>query len=198
MARPREFDEEEVIERAMNAFWQHGYDGASLPVLLEAMRLSRGSFYKAFGSKKALFLKVLERYDAQVIRPGVAMLKDGSRPGSERLSALLQGALSTMEQGDRRGCLACNTAAGAAHDDPDISAVVNDQLRRLAKGMAAALADTPRLRGRSRDELRAEGEALAQHYMGLRVAGRSGRDMARLRSASTSHLVAMTGVATDG
>ena len=193
MARPREFDEDEVLERAMSAFWEHGYDGASLPVLLKTMGLSRGSFYKAFGSKKALFQRVLDRYDAQVIRPGVAMLRDATRSGQERLETLLSGALSALERGDRRGCLACNTAAGAAHEDEDIAAAVNDQLRRLAKGMAVALRDTPRGTGLRPDVLRAEGEALAQSYMGLRVATRAGRDAERLRSASERHLSAIMG-----
>ena len=193
LARPREFEIEDAIAKAMDAFWVHGYDGASLPVLLDAMGISRGSFYKAFGSKKALFLRVLDHYDAMVIRPGVAALRNGDRPGGERLARVVDGAVGAVRAGDRRGCLMCNTAAGAAYGDEDIAAVVNDQSRRLAKAMAVALADTPRGQGLDDGTLRAEGEALAQSYMGLRVAVRAGRDVRRLEDASMSHLDSFTG-----
>ena len=52
MARPREFDEAEVIRLAADVFWQKGYQDAALPDLLAGMKLTRGSLYKAFGEKK--------------------------------------------------------------------------------------------------------------------------------------------------
>jgi len=60
--RPREFDADVVIERAMGIFWSRGYHGTSLPDLLEATKLSRGSLYSAFGDKHTLFLRALDRY----------------------------------------------------------------------------------------------------------------------------------------
>ncbi|HRV92857.1 MAG TPA: helix-turn-helix domain-containing protein, partial [Anaerolineae bacterium] len=60
MARPREFDENEVLDKAMDLFWQKGYEATSIQELLTAMGISRGSLYDAFGDKHALFLAVLE------------------------------------------------------------------------------------------------------------------------------------------
>ncbi|MFX5555055.1 helix-turn-helix domain-containing protein, partial [Acinetobacter baumannii] len=60
--RPREFDIDLAIERAMQVFWSSGYHGTSLPDLLAATRLSRGSLYAAFGDKHGLFLRALDRY----------------------------------------------------------------------------------------------------------------------------------------
>jgi AcrR family transcriptional regulator len=60
--RPREFDTDVAVERAMEVFWTSGYHGTSLPDLLQATRLSRGSLYAAFGDKHGLFLRALDRY----------------------------------------------------------------------------------------------------------------------------------------
>lgn len=62
MGRPREFDAEKALERAMYVFWKKGYLGASLSDLTKAMKISRPSLYAAFGDKEMLFRKALERY----------------------------------------------------------------------------------------------------------------------------------------
>jgi AcrR family transcriptional regulator len=60
--RPRTFDTDRAIENAMRVFWRNGYEATTLDDLTDAMKVSRPSLYAAFGSKDALFLKVVERY----------------------------------------------------------------------------------------------------------------------------------------
>jgi Transcriptional regulator len=60
--RPRAFDPDVALERAMHVFWAKGYEGASLSNLTRAMRINRPSLYAAFGNKEQLFRKVLDRY----------------------------------------------------------------------------------------------------------------------------------------
>jgi AcrR family transcriptional regulator len=62
LGRPRAFDAEKALDRAMQVFWQKGYLGTSLSELTEAMGINRPSLYAAFGNKKSLFRKALERY----------------------------------------------------------------------------------------------------------------------------------------
>src|SRR6266550_2116355 len=62
--RPRSFDPDAALERAMHVFWAKGYEGASLSSLTRAMRINRPSLYAAFGNKEQLFGKVLDRYMA--------------------------------------------------------------------------------------------------------------------------------------
>ncbi|MGI5147241.1 TetR/AcrR family transcriptional regulator [Plantactinospora sp. CA-294935] len=62
IGRPRGFDVDEALERAMLVFWEHGYEGASLTALTGAMGISTTSMYAAFGNKEELFRKALERY----------------------------------------------------------------------------------------------------------------------------------------
>jgi len=60
--RPREFDADKALERAMRVFWRKGFLAASLTDLTRAMRISRPSLYAAFGDKEQLFRNALERY----------------------------------------------------------------------------------------------------------------------------------------
>jgi AcrR family transcriptional regulator len=62
IGRPRGFDADEALERAMRVFWAQGYEGASLDDLTAAMGITRTSMYRAFGNKENLFRKALERY----------------------------------------------------------------------------------------------------------------------------------------
>lgn len=63
MARPREFDRDDVLEKATAAFWDHGFEATSLALLVERMGISRASLYDTFGSKDELFAEAMERYN---------------------------------------------------------------------------------------------------------------------------------------
>ncbi len=62
MGRPRAFDRDQVLDQAMDVFWRHGYEGASLAELTQAMGINPPSLYAAFGNKEGLFRAVLDRY----------------------------------------------------------------------------------------------------------------------------------------
>ena len=62
LGRPRAFDRDQALERALDLFWRNGYEGASLSDLTEAMGINPPSLYAAFGNKEELFCKALDRY----------------------------------------------------------------------------------------------------------------------------------------
>ena len=62
LGRPRGFDADRALDRALAIFWRNGYEGASLPALTKAMGINRPSLYAAFGNKRALYRQALERY----------------------------------------------------------------------------------------------------------------------------------------
>jgi len=114
MARPREFDEGQVIASAMEAFWSHGYEGASVDDLAEATGLNRSSLYNAFGSKLELFCAVLDRYRAgpanEVIEPLL------TERGATALRRFLTHLMKFVESPAAcRGCLLVNTAMEPEH-----------------------------------------------------------------------------------
>ncbi len=174
MARPREFDTDDALEAAMQVFWRHGYQDASLPDLLEGMGLTRGSLYKAFKDKKNLFLLVLDRYETAAVDGAVEVLRDRSiTDGSARITGLFAGVVAASEGGDHRGCLLCTAAAGAAADDTDIAKAVHIGMAKMQKGFEYALGDAPQLEGLAdADRLRLANVLLTQ-YIGLRMLVRS-------------------------
>lgn len=114
--RPRTFDLDESLDRALEVFWRKGYEGTSLQDLTEAMGINRPSLYAAFGNKEDLFHKALERY---VKGPGSfvseALNEPTARAVVERLlnGAALMQTSSCHPQGCLvvQGALACGTAA---------------------------------------------------------------------------------------
>ncbi len=183
MARPREFDIDTAVENAMLVFWKNGYSDAGLSELCQAMGIVRGSFYKAFGSKKSLFLKVLQRYERDYVDGAVDELKNGSGAGATRIEQIFNGSLGVIKGGDIRGCLLCNTASGTSMEDSEIRQAITGQLEKLTDGFQFALqADQPELSAASpaNQSLRARARQLTLRYVGLRILGRGGFDSAAL------------------
>ncbi len=109
MARTAEFDREEVLQRAMELFWQKGYCKCSMTSLVAATRLKPGSIYAAFHSKEGLFLEALEYYGAQSIQKLEACLKKAGTP-LEGIRLFIEMIGNSIENGERRhGCFLVNT-----------------------------------------------------------------------------------------
>jgi AcrR family transcriptional regulator len=86
LGRPRAFDPDAALDRAMHVFWAKGYEGASLSDLTRAMRINRPSLYSAFGNKEQLFRKVLDRYmDGPVAFFGKALAAPKARDMVEQI-----------------------------------------------------------------------------------------------------------------
>src|SRR2546423_11225697 len=75
MGRPRGFDADQALERALEVFWRQGYEGATLTALTEAMCITRTSMYAAYCNKEKLFRKPLERYTLAPASYGVRALE---------------------------------------------------------------------------------------------------------------------------
>lgn len=193
MARPREFDPDQALTGAMNVFWEHGYDAASLPFLLDGMGLTRGSFYKAYTDKKSLFLMVLERYEAEAVTPVVALLTSDGEDGLDRIDKAFKAVTRVVADGDQRGCLLCSAAAGPAAVDAEISECVHLQLRRMQDAFDVALSQSAQY-GASDPHLRQQmaGMLLTQ-YVGLRILVRSNGSLTTIRNAVSALLDVLRG-----
>lgn len=154
MGRPKEFDPEEALEKAMQVFWSRGYHDTSIRDLVEATGVNYYGLYGDFGNKHGLFLAALERYRASVTQDLLKELRgDGPvLPAIRRLFARLLKFAETEE--GRRGCLMCNTAVELAPHDPAARAAVQANMAQLRDGFRAALE-----RARSEGEIAAESEA---------------------------------------
>jgi len=116
MGRPRAFDIEAALDRALRVFWEKGYEGASLSDLTKAMGINRPSLYAAFGDKQALFRKALDRYaDGPAGYVREALEEPTARAVAERL---MRGAVDLLADPSTpsgclwvQGALACGDAA---------------------------------------------------------------------------------------
>lgn len=187
--RPRSFDPEAAVERAMGAFWSRGYNGTALPDLLRATRLSRGSLYAAFGGKHALFLRALDRYIADALARIDAELGSHQAPHRSAIDGLrtfLAGYVErTSGASGRRGCLLVATAMELAGNDRDVEARVRGFFKAMEAKLAGAFA-----RAKAADELAAgvdptdAARILVCFVEGLRVTGKTGP--ARATSQATA------------
>ena len=174
MARPREFDMNKALDGAMNVFWAKGYEGASLPDLLEGMRITRGSLYKAFTDKKTLFLTILEHYEAEHVAKAVTGLSDVDiSDGADRITTLFRNVVAAARRGDWRGCLLCTAAAGPANDNAEISASVARLLDQMEQAFVVALNASPRFADRDDGARATLANLLLTQYVGLRILTRS-------------------------
>jgi len=104
--RPRQFDYDEALDKAMHVFWQKGFEGTSMPDLTDAMGMNRPSIYSSFGNKEELYRKALERYSER----SFAIFKDKlSAPKlRDAIEGLLCGAAQQFSCGEKmpKGCMA--------------------------------------------------------------------------------------------
>ena len=115
LGRPRTFCVEQALDRALQVFWQKGYEGASLSDLTEAMSINRPSLYAAYGNKEALFRKALDRYaqNTEALLRGSLQRKDWRAAIESFLYAVADGVTCPEKP---HGCLTvrCNLAGSEA------------------------------------------------------------------------------------
>jgi len=132
MGRPRAFDMDQALDRALNVFWRKGYEGASLSDLTKAMGVSRPSLYAAFGDKHALFRRALDRY---VEGPGAYVREALDQPTARAVGErLLQGAAASLtDPRNPRGCL---YVQGALACGKEADCIRRELISRRAAGEA--------------------------------------------------------------
>ena len=179
--RPRGFDTEIAVERAMTVFWSRGYHGTALPDLLSATRLSRGSLYAAFGGKHALFLRALDRYIADALARIDVELGPRHAP-VDGLRTFLAGYVErTSGASGRRGCLLVATAMELAGHDRDVERRIGRFFKAMETRLAGALA---RAKVAAGVEPASAARILVCFVEGLRVVGKTGP--ARAASQATA------------
>jgi TetR/AcrR family transcriptional repressor of nem operon len=139
VGRPRTFDEDIAIDRAMDVFWRQGYRGTTPQDLADAVGVGKGSLYNAFGSKRELFTRALERYrDKQAVLVDQALEAEG--PIKERIARAMELMIDmNFADPDRRGCLAVNTAAELAGFDEDATDRVQAMFERTTRAFQDAI-----------------------------------------------------------
>ena len=179
MSRPQQFDRDDVLERALLVFWRQGLDSASIQDLVDATGLNRGSLYNTFGDKATLFAAVMERYRANSpATPLFVAAQDADSTVNVRtliiefFDALVQRAL---DDGDHKGCLLTNTAAGMYGCTEAMSDWVRETLAGLEETLTLLIK-----RGQKRGDITAGAKpsaiarSLVASAQGLNIMARTG------------------------
>ena len=133
MARPREFDEQAVLDQTTQRFWSKGYEATSMRDLADSTGVTTASLYNAFGDKRALYRLVLDRY-VRLALTACAEIFGGELPAVGALEryfdALIEEALADALQ---KGCFVVNTALEVAPHDADFRDLVTNVFDQIEK-----------------------------------------------------------------
>lgn len=165
MARPREFDEDEVLDAAALCFWSKGYEGASLRDLIDSTGLTGASLYNAFGDKRALYRKTLDRYVEGSIAERIRRCEH--MPPREAIATFFKEVIArSLGDPDHKGCMLVNAALEVAPHDAEFREAVAAVLVRMElffrSRIAAGQADGTITRSQTADDL-------ARHLLGVLI-----------------------------
>lgn len=196
MPRTPEYDRSLVVDRAMAVFWERGYGKTSIGDLVTATGLKPGSLYAAFGSKKGIYLEVLEEYHRGFLLR-VRELARSTSPKMPEIRRLLQKIADDAVSGrDRRGCLSVNALLEMSAHDPDIAARLdthNAGIRMaFAELLAAAQAGGEIDRGQDPMALAA---FLVSNIWGMRVMCKARADRAAMAAVVDGVMASISGEA---
>jgi TetR/AcrR family transcriptional repressor of nem operon len=173
--RPRGFEEEQALERAMELFWRRGYEATSMQDLVDELGLNRSSLYAAFGDKHALYLRALDRYLQMATSATAERLGGTDAPVRATLRAWLhEVATNLCASPGRRGCFMVNAAIELGGHDAHAAGRLERAFATLEDVFAAAVQ-----RGQRSGELdaRLDARAVARFLLtmviGLRARGRT-------------------------
>lgn len=124
MARTKDFDENEVLTKAMELFWLKGYHATSMQDLVDGLGISRSSLYDTYGDKHSLFIKALENYEAVVggKMTGIVANAPSAKAAIRGMLEFITSELITDRE--HKGCFLVNVAVEVASQDQEVSNIV--------------------------------------------------------------------------
>ena len=182
MARPKEFDQEKALQKAMHLFSQQGFAASSTDELMRVMDVGRQSMYDTFGDKRALFLKALEMYVRQSVH---AITVELERPGSS-LSAVQNALVAFAERKElssAEGCMGLNAISEFGQRDADVTRITRNAARVLRQTLMHVLT-----RAKNQGEISSDADldSMADFFestlAGIRMAAKAGKSRQALRN----------------
>ncbi|GAA0401052.1 TetR/AcrR family transcriptional regulator [Microbispora corallina] len=192
MARTKEFDPDAALERALELFWERGYEATSMADLVERLGVARASLYATFGGKHDLYVRALDRYTESRDRRVVEALSQPG-PALPAVRALVEAyAEESVRDERRRGCMVVNAAVEVMSRDRKAARRVEASWDTLETALTSALT-----RARAQGEIppgrdpRALARLLLVVLQGMRVLGRAHPEPGRLRDAAEQALAVL-------
>lgn len=192
VARPREFDEDEVVSAVLRCFWSRGYASTSVQELSAATGLGNGSLYGAFGGKRDLYLRAFQSYCAATLESLESALKGPDADALSRLAAHIHKVASGSAD-NARGCFLANATSELAAHDPAVAAQARETIdayeRLLATNIrqAQSSADID-----PRHDPRSLAAVLLSVLRGMDALGKSGKSGEFMKTAADATVAILT------
>lgn len=194
MARPPKLDDDEVLDRAIDAFWVNGWSATSIRDLERAVDLKAPSIYRRYGNKDGLARAVMERYIDRVIGARIARHLSGRGDPIANVAAFLSSGVTPASADEPlRGCLLTVTALESSTITAGLAELLADGLAQIEAALAAELARAEAA-GTLAPALSTEAAAsqLALAFQGLMVLARTGVAPAELQARVTLAIESIT------
>lgn len=181
MARPREFDEVQVLEAAGAVFWAKGFEATSTRDLVESTGLTQSSIYAAFGDKRGIFLRSLRYYLDSILLERIVRLESTKSPGQAIVLFFREIVDRSLADPQNRGCMLVNATLEATDDDPELQIYLADETAKIEQFFLRCVS-AGQASGEITTGFRAEDHArhLLALLLGLRVLARVRPDAALL------------------
>ena len=180
MARPKEFDPDVALDKAMHLFWSKGYCDTSIRDLVEHTGVNYYGLYDVFDSKHGLFVASLDRYARLFADNVLSQLNNRGTP-RQRIRSTFDALLKLLKSNNtHEGCMMCNAMVELAPHDPDIAAVVSENRNRITKALATVLAETYGTKAKPLN-IKASAEFLATTVFSVGLMLRAGAPVAQAR-----------------
>jgi TetR/AcrR family transcriptional regulator, transcriptional repressor for nem operon len=177
MARTKDFDEDEVLAKAVSLFWYKGYNGTSMQDLVDGLGISRSSLYDTYGDKHTLFIKALESYKESATGK-MCDIVTNAVSAKEAIKRLLE--ITTMDLvGDceHKGCFMTNATVEVAPHDKEVSDIVCQNDQQVEDAFYKAI-EKGQMSGEitSKQDARALARFIINNVKGMRVSAKSTTD----------------------
>ena len=175
MARTKEFNEMEVLDKAIDLFWFKGYNGASMQDVVDSLGLSRSSIYDTFGDKHQLYIASLEQYRKQAAGGLINMVTQSTNPLQtiQQLFEILSN--DSVNAVCNKGCFMTNSTIELAPHDPQIHKIVKDNMQDIEEAFYNLVKKGQDLGEiTNKQDARALARFLFNTISGIRVAAKSG------------------------
>jgi TetR/AcrR family transcriptional repressor of nem operon len=177
MARTKDFDESEVLTKAINLFWHKGYNGTSMQDLVDGLGISRSSLYDTFGDKHTLYIKALENYKGSASGE-MCNIVNQSVSAKEAIKQLLDLTTWTLLTDDQhKGCFMVNAAVEVGPHDEQVGNMICENDKFVENSFYTAIK-----KGQKSGEISADKDARAlarfilNNVKGMRVIAKSTAD----------------------
>jgi len=131
MARNKDFDEQEVLKKAVCLFWDKGYNGTSMQELVDGLGISRSSLYDTFGDKHQLYLKALASYQQGNGNEMCSLIRNAPT-AKAAIQGLLEMVVNELLGDDqRKGCFMVNAGVELGSHDTEVSALICQNEQQL-------------------------------------------------------------------